>query len=602
MVYSMLPRILVIDDIFGRVVKGSRNTDRENLCSNFLWRDVSSDSVARASQLKVLQPVAEVVFCRGQTPVESTVGDWVENNLPESLAIVRKGWMGAFANGRLPWAMVLLDLCFYTGRVTVESNQRTPGMPEGQPGDDDPHEYFGLKLLDAIHQEFPELPVFILSSKQRENVSLEFSRRGALGFIDRTDPQASERLDEALCYHGLFPDFTGKIVGTSLPLLLALREARRVAYHQENVLIRGERGSGKELIAHYIHSTATVNNEGRPFIAVNSAIFTPNLFSSELFGIKARTATGVDGKVGLIESANGGDLFLDEIADMPTEVQAAMLRVLQDRQITRVGGRKSIPVDVRFISASNINIEGEASGFRQDLLDRLRGGGTIWLPSLRERVSDIPLLVDFFLQEVETQRPATRHHEVTSEAMQILQTHKWPGNVRELRSIIYDALTQHPDVEYLVPEHLRLSTARGHMAVIDTVPTGLVNNSESDGIDDLVRRIAAISFESKYVHEWSGKFECVQREYWWLMARMLQAALEATRRRTPTNPNGNIQIHPAVKLLTGDTKLTASKAADLIKRLLAPIEGDLNGPLREAHQIALRLRPRSAPRSKQSSS
>ncbi len=592
----MQNRILVIDDMFGRGVPGGRNVDRENLCAHFLWSDGTDDAAARASRQKVLKPTAEVVFCRGQMPDVSDIGAVVENDLAGSLAKVREGWTEALAGGRLPWAMVLLDLCFYTGRVTEESHRRTPGMPEGREGDDDPRSYFGLALLDAIHGEFPELPVFILSSKPRGEVSLEFSRRGALGFIDRGDPQAPELLEAALWSHGLLPDSTGGIVGHSLPMLLALREARRAARHRENVLIRGERGAGKELMARYLHSVASQGAAAGPLVPVNSAVFSPNLFTSELFGIEPRTATGVDAKTGLIESASGGDLFLDEIADMPPEVQAAVLRVLEERRITRVGGRKAMPVDVRFLSATNADLEDEKRGFRQDLLDRLRMGGTVWLPPLRDRLADIPVLVERFVREAESQRQGTRRREVTDEAMHQLRKHPWPGNVRELRSVVFDAVTRHPDVEHLVPSHLRIN----ERTVVPSTPVRAIDvpvaPSERGGLDDLLHRLAATEVDPADATAWSGKLEQVQREYARLTARMLQAALATTRRRTPALPDGELQIHPAAKLLTGDATLTASKAADLIKRLLAPIEDELEGDLAEAHRIALRLRPRSAAR------
>ncbi|MHB8821830.1 MAG: sigma-54-dependent transcriptional regulator, partial [Pseudomonadaceae bacterium] len=382
----MSPRLLIIDDLFGRNIATNRNFDRENLCAHFLWQDTTDDDATNASQQEVLKPNADVVFYRGQTPISANVSAVVENDLAGSLAIVREGWTTALKKGKSPWAMLLLDLCFYTGRVTEESNRRTPGMPEGRPGDDDPQGYFGLTLLDAIHQEFPELPIFILSSKPREEVSLEFSKRGALGFIDRSDLRGPELLQEAIWHHGLLPDPTGEIVGNSLQLLLALRKARQAAKLRENILIRGELGTGKELMAKYVHrvSTPTKSLKPKDLVTMDASGLTPEMFSAEMFGIKPKTATGVDGNVGWIETAEGGDLFLDEVANMRMDVQAGLLRVLQDRKITPVGSRKSKSVDVRFISATNAFLENETK-FKPDLLDRLRLGGTIWLPALRER-------------------------------------------------------------------------------------------------------------------------------------------------------------------------------------------------------------------------
>lgn len=601
------PRLLILDDLFGRNVPGGRNTDRENLCAHFLWQDATWDTATKASKQKVMEPIAEAVFCRAQTPATSQVGDTVENDLESALAAVRNGWVTSseasiVRNPHLaPWAMVLLDLCFYTGKVTDESDRRTPGMPEGRPGDDDPRSYFGLTLLDAIHGEFPELPIFILSSKPREEVSLEFSRRGALGFIDRSALDGPELLQQALWNHGLLADPSGEVVGHSLPLLLALREARRGASHRENILIRGERGSGKELIAQYINragsglggSESGISDSSSALATVNSAVFTPNLFASELFGIEPKTATGVDGKMGLIEMAKGGDLFLDEIGDMPLEVQAAMLRVLQDRKITRVGGRKSIDADVRFLSATNIDLDDSGREFRPDLLDRLRIGGTIWLPPLRERPEDIPALVDRFLREAEAMRPGIRSRKVTPEAIERLCAHDWPGNIRELRSIVFEAVTRHPDVEHLVVDHIRLGQAKTAKRAKKVGRESELAENRPHSIAHLFEALRETEFPTNQLGEWAGELNTLQREQMRLLARLLQASITATKRRTPENPEGVVQIHPAAKLATGNSSLTASQSADLFKRLLGPIENELDEDLREALEISIRLRPKA---------
>ena len=270
-----------------------------------------------------------------------------------------------------------------------------------------------------------------------------------LGFIDRSALDGPELLEQALWNHGLLADPAGEIAGQSLPLLLALRESRRAAGHRENVLIRGERGTGKELLARYLHRCrepqAGKDAPTRRLVTVNSGGLDPNVFASELFGIQPRTRTGVDGKLGLIEMAKGGDLFLDEIADLPAEVQAALLRVIQERQVTRVGGRESLELDVRFVSASNADLDAPESRLRPDLLDRLRGGGTIRVPALRERPGDIPLLTAKFVVEAEARYPGRRTRQVTPEAMERLLAHDWPGNVRELRGVILDAVSRHPD-------------------------------------------------------------------------------------------------------------------------------------------------------------
>ncbi len=580
-----LIRILVIDDLFGRDMVNGPNRDRESLCSHFLWRDVTADSAALTSRQKVLDPSAEAFFCRAQKPITAVIGDRIENEIEQAIRCVESGMSAS--NGRAPWSMVLVDLCFYTGNVTEASNRRTTGMPEGRAEDADPQHYFGLSILDAIHRTFPMLPVVILSSKPRDEVSREFSRRGAIGFIDRTDPKGPILLQEALLRHGLLEDSSGLIVGRSLPLLLALREARRAALHRHHLLIGGERGSGKELLARYIHQHGGADC---PFVPVNSAIFTPQLFSSEFFGIEAGTATGVTAKKGLIEAADGGDLFLDEVADLPDEAQAGILRVLQDGQFTRVGGKKSRKVDVRVIAATNSDVHHPDSGFRADLLDRLRTGGFISLPPLRERLDDIPLLAESIVREAEKAHRGARPREISEEALQTLASHHWPGNIRELRTALFDAVNRYPDVEHLVPGHIRIET-RTTTIPVSKPEASSVPKAPPAGLAALLDTLKGAEFDSRNVGAWMGHLRTLQHEQTRVAARLLGAAIEATKRRTLEHPEGLIQIQPAAKLATSDAALTASKAADLFKRTLGPIASELEGDLLLAYRTALRLRP-----------
>lgn len=603
-----LPKILVVDDLSGREIDNQYNDDRTALCSALLLKDISTYDKHNPSIVN--NPIAVAEFVRGQKPKKSIVGDVVENDLEGTLSHVQKGWSTAIEQGELPWAMVLLDLRFKTGEVTSKSHELKAGVPEGRNSDQEPTNYFGLELLDGIHKNFPELPVFMLSEMPRNNVSLEFSRRGALGFIDRDDLDAPVLLERALYKHGILPDTTNEIVGNSLPILLALREARRVAGIRENLLIQGERGTGKELFARYINrlNTTPIKTNNNPFVTVNSAVFTINLFASELFGIQPRTATGVDSKIGLIESANHGDLFFDEIADMPIEVQAAILRVLQEHRINRVGARDSKEVDVRFLSATNIDLENDPRGFRKDLLDRLRLGGTIWLPALRDRLNDIPLLIEKFVREKEFQLKGAMKRLVTSEVIDSFKSYEWPGNIRELRSIIFDAVNRHPDVEYLVLEHIRFQTGEQQKAkssthhILDSkskINQGTYKKSEEVLLEDfskLIQSITDFEFDTVSREKWAGRFNHFQTALAHLIAKYLKAALLANRKPTPDNPMGEILIHPAIKLLTGNKKITASKAADFIKRYLNFSSEDRaeilkDTVLSEAYEIALRLRP-----------
>ena len=282
---SGLPRLLIIDDLFGRTLSDRRNEERSNLCGQYLIEDVTGDEIGKGSFQRIKKPVAQAVFYRGQAPLCSTVGDTVENDLEGTLRYIQAGWDDA-QGVHARWAMVLLDLCFYTGKVTPESNRKASGMPEGRLDDDDPRQYFGLDLLKAIHARFPDLPVVILSSKPREQVSREFSQLGALAFLPRGIENGVNLLRDYIWRHGLIPDESGEIVGHSKALLMTLRAARRAASDRRNILIRGERGTGKELLARYIHRHSVQQQEQHPLVTVDSGALSPQLYGSELFGHK----------------------------------------------------------------------------------------------------------------------------------------------------------------------------------------------------------------------------------------------------------------------------------------------------------------------------
>lgn len=599
-----LPRLLIIDDLFGRTQLNRRNEERANLCGQYLVEDITGDDVDKGTVPRVKRPIAQAFFCRGQTPKCSAVGDVVENDLEGTLRVIQEGW-GDELPGPQRWALVLLDLCFYTGRVTRESDRRTPGMPEGRPTDDNPGHYFGLRLLNAIQERFPDLPIVILSSKPREQVSRTFAQRGALAFLPRGEERGPELLREYLWRHGLTPDDSGDIVGSSKALLLTLRAARRVALDRRNVLIRGERGTGKELLARYIHRLSS-HATPHPLVVVDSGALSPQLYASELFGHRRGAFTGADrDRTGRIVQASGGDLFLDEIGNMPPDVQVGLLRVLEQRVVTPLGAVEGQPVDVRFLSATNDDLDGKAAtgGFRQDLLDRFREGGTVFLRPLRERLEDLDLLVERLVREAERARPGALARRIEPEALDLLRSHDWPGNIRELRSCIYNAVSSYPDVEHLVPVHLHfgmIGREKGDAprAVPPQAQPGLA--PEAAGLASLLATLRAFSFEGVPPSELVGALPLVQEAYARLTAGLLRAALRSTCRATPDRPEGEVLIHPSIKLLMGDKAVNASRAADIIKRELrvcpAIAKELLADPLlREAYETALRLRPRQPP-------
>jgi formate hydrogenlyase transcriptional activator len=230
-----------------------------------------------------------------------------------------------------------------------------------------------------------------------------------------------------------------EIVGSSEPLRRVLAQVEKVAPTVSTVLIFGETGTGKELIARAIHSRS--KRSGRAFIRVNCAAIPPPLVASELFGHERGAFTGaLQRRLGRFESADGGTLFLDEVGELPPEAQVALLRVLQDREFERVGGSHTISVDVRVLAATNRDLGAAvAQGtFRQDLFYRLNVF-PIQMPALRERVDDIPILVKYLIDRY-AQRAGKGIRHVSSRTLDLFQAYDWPGNVRELQNVIERAV------------------------------------------------------------------------------------------------------------------------------------------------------------------
>jgi formate hydrogenlyase transcriptional activator len=229
------------------------------------------------------------------------------------------------------------------------------------------------------------------------------------------------------------------IVGSSEALRKVLRQVDKVAHSDSTVLILGETGTGKELIARAIHKRS--NRRERAFIGVNCAAIPASLIASELFGHEKGAFTGAtQRRLGRFESANGGTIFLDEVGDLPTEIQIALLRVLQEREIERVGSNSPIPVDVRVLAATHRDLNAlVAEGkFRQDLLYRLNVV-PIEMPSLRDRAGDISLLVEYFIDRF-GKKAGKKFRTIDRRTLKLLQAYGWPGNVRELQNVIERAV------------------------------------------------------------------------------------------------------------------------------------------------------------------
>jgi DNA-binding NtrC family response regulator len=558
---KLLPRILVIDDVYGRTVEGG-NLDRVAICAQLRLEDITPGSV---TTITIAEPLARAVFCRGQHPVLASAGDIVENDLPETLRVIDSGWQER-PRGTPPWALVLLDLRFRGGVVTADSEERFgPGIPAGTSDDDSPSIFFGLRLLEEIQRRYPQLPVIVLSDARRESVSLQSTSLGAVAFLAKGDGAAAEKLSDYLQRHALLPDVDGEIVGNSVRLLVALRNARRAATGSESVLIRGETGTGKELLARFIHRHDP-KRRGGPLAVVDSGTLSPELYASELFGhMRGAFTSAISDRTGRILEANHGILFLDEIGNVDAVVQRGLLRVLQEKQVRPVGGSRVRDVDVRFVFATNEDIERRAAaedGFRFDLLERIRQGGTIVLPPLRERVDDLPSLIESILREAEAITPGAVPRTIDADTFDVIARYPWPGNIRQLRSCVIGAVRSRPDVEHLVPIHLDLPEIR---------PSGRPTTSHPSADDGvLAAAIAALGRVEPArltADEIVGRYPELEAAFARASMRYLRTCIDAMRRPTMKDPDGGVFVHPAAKLMLGVEKLSASQAYDFIIRL-----------------------------------
>jgi two-component system response regulator HydG len=260
-----------------------------------------------------------------------------------------------------------------------------------------------------------------------------------------------------------------RIIGRSAPMQAVFRTLRQVAPTDVTVLISGESGTGKELVARALHQNS--RRRHAPFVALNCAALPESLLESELFGHEKGAFTGATArKAGHIENAQGGTLFLDEVGDMPLTTQVKILRVLEQREITRVGSSTLVPVDIRVIAASNQNLLELVTGrrFREDLYFRLKVV-SIELPPLRARSEDIPALAEAFVKEL-SERHGSPVRSIAPETMRALQEFNWPGNVRELRNVI-ETMVVTAGHEVLVPADLP-ATIRPAQAVAAAPPAG----------------------------------------------------------------------------------------------------------------------------------
>ncbi len=367
----------------------------------------------------------------------------------------------------------------------------------------------GLQLLDLLKQEHPDLPIVMISGHGNIETAVSAIKRGAYDFIEK--PFKADRLllvaertlensrlrREVRELKQLGP-LASTIIGHSSAANQLRQTIEKVGPTNSRVLIVGPSGSGKELAARTLHALSA--RADGPFIVINAAAIMPEQMEIELFGVEAGNGTQ-SRKVGALEEAHGGTLFIDEIADMPRETQNKILRVLVDQTFQRVGGSTKVTVDVRIVSSTSRNIEADiaAGRFREDLYHRL-SVVPIRVPALADRRDDIPELVEYFMTQI-SQTTGLPKRTVGSDALAVLQSHDWPGNVRQLRNNV---------------ERLMILTGGDPQAVItaamlpqdvSSMIPAMPNDKGGDHLMTLALREAREVFEREYLLAQISRFD-----------------------------------------------------------------------------------------------
>jgi two-component system nitrogen regulation response regulator NtrX len=363
----------------------------------------------------------------------------------------------------------------------------------------------GLSVLETVREKWPDIPVIMISGHGSIETAVTAIKKGAFDFIEK--PLSLEKVivcvNKALEFNSIRQenralkeriesDHTHRLTGESAPIVALRRQIEQVAPTDAWVLITGENGTGKEIVARSIHQQS--RRAERPLVAVNCAAIPEELIESELFGHEKGAFTGAESaQAGKFELAHTGTLFLDEIGDMSLKTQAKILRILQEQKFERVGGRKTIMVDVRVIAATNKDLQEEikAGNFREDLYYRLRVF-PLEVPPLRSRGRDVVLLIEEFIARL-TKMHGFRAMSFTQEALDCIQRYPWPGNVRELKNFVERMLIVHGGSE-VGPEDLPAEYLQAASSA-----TQNADSAVSPGIMDF--KEARADFEARFLRQ-----------------------------------------------------------------------------------------------------
>lgn len=389
----------------------------------------------------------------------------------------------------------------------------------------------GLELFSEIRQLDRRLPVVFVTADSESDTAIEAIRLGAFDYLRKplnlaelnslvlraAESRRMMSVPVAIPIRAMEASQTDSFVGVSPAMLDVYKTIGRVAGQDVPVLIRGESGSGKELVARAIYQYSRRATE--PFLAINCAAIPENLLESELFGHEKGAFTGADQRrIGKFEQCNGGTLLLDEVGDMPQLLQGKVLRLLQDQKFERVGGNTTISTNVRLIAATNRPLEQmvEDGTFREDLMYRLNTI-TIRIPPLRERVGDVPILLERFLSKFARELHRSELEGIAPAALELLKSYHWPGNIRELQSVVRNAILNTPGTVIVpdsLPQEVRTLAPEGPAQGSSSVAAATV----AQGGVDLPQFVSdRLSAESKDLYA-----ECLEVMEKYLLTRVLQ--------------------------------------------------------------------------------
>ena len=547
-----LPHILVIDDQYPNDT-GARQTF---LKSTSLF-DIEQGENGTSN------PLATATFCSGQRRTAKEIVNDYET--------IRRAVKEGPADGGT-WALVLLDVCFDSGPLDAF------GLPDPQPGDDT----FGEEVRRRLAADFPGLPVVMLTSKKESELSDRSSP-----YLSKTGLTPHEIAVCLLHYGRLTPEQQRRllalpdgVVARDPASFAVFREAFRVAGSDASVLILGETGTGKEVLARYIHQRS--HRAGGPFVPVNVAAVPAELVESILFGHERGAFTGADRKQeGLFVKADGGTLFLDEIGDMPAALQTKVLRALHDGEVLPVGAAEPVRVDVRVVSATSRDLAAmqQEGRFREDLVRRI-SDETLVLSPLRERRGEIVPLAGYFLEQG-MREAGKQGMELADDAGEILRRHPFAGNVAELRQVVRSLVSRKSNNSIITADDVQQALAASFVstgAPLSSPPataTGTVAVAQATGtLDRLVELLESwpVSPDDPFLEGGKPRLEDAVRR---LRRRMAGAALE--RFRDPRN--GRLNRQAAMQWLTGDSSLKGKGPGRVINEILgrradAPIRED----------------------------